>query len=88
MTNQRIIYPAPDGGIAVVIPAQDCSLTVDQIAQKDVPAGVPYLLVTADDIPTDRTFRDAWDADFSQPDGQGMGADAWFIAQTPQEPEE
>lgn len=61
MNNPRIIYPTPEGGVAVLIPAPDCELTIEQIAAKDVPAGVPYRIVSADDIPADRTFRNAWE---------------------------
>lgn len=59
--NQRIIYPTQDGGVAIIIPAPDCGLTIEQIAQKDVPSGVPFKIIDASDIPTDRTFRDAWE---------------------------
>ena len=58
--NQRIIYPTEDGGVAVIIPA-DCGLTIVQIAAKDVPQGKPYKIVDVTDIPTDRTFRNAWE---------------------------
>jgi hypothetical protein len=58
--NQRIIYPTDDGGVAVIIPT-DCGLTIEEIAAKDVPAGKPFQLVDASDIPTDRTFRAAWE---------------------------
>lgn len=80
--NQRIIYPTQDGKIALLIPAV-CRLTVEQIAQKDVPAGVPYRIVETSDIPEDRSQRDAWEADFSNPDGHGMGPEAWFAANPP-----
>lgn len=59
--NQRIIYPTDDGGVAIIIPAPDCGLTIEQIAEKDVPAGKPYKIVDVADIPTDRTFRNAWE---------------------------
>lgn len=59
--NQRIIYPTDDGGVAVVIPAPDCGLTIEQIAAKDVPVGKPYKIVDVTDIPSDRTFRAAWE---------------------------
>ncbi len=78
MTDKRVIYQTNDGGIAVIVPASECGLSAEEIARKDVPAGVPYLIVDLDVIPTDRTFRAAWDADFTQPDGTGIGADAWF----------
>lgn len=58
--NQRIIYPTDDGGVAIVIPA-DCGLTIEQIASKDVPEGKPFKIVDVADIPTDRTFRNAWE---------------------------
>ena len=61
MNNPRIIYPTPEGGVAIIIPAPDCGLTIEQIAAKDVPAGVPYSIVDASDIPSDRTFRNAWE---------------------------
>ena len=63
MTN-RIIYPNAEGGIAVIVPA-DCGLTIEQIAAKDVPGGKPYLIIDSSLIPTDRSQREAWTADFS-----------------------
>jgi len=57
--NQRIIYPTDDG-VAVIVPA-DCGLTIEEIAAKDVPAGVSYKIVDVADIPEDRTFRNAWE---------------------------
>ncbi len=59
--NQRIIYPTPEGGVAVIIPAPECGLGIEEIAAKDVPAGVPYQIVDVSDIPSDRTFRNAWE---------------------------
>ena len=59
--TKRIIYPTPDGGVAIIVPAPECGLTIEQIAAKDVPAGKPYKIVNTSDIPEDRTFRDAWE---------------------------
>ena len=59
--NQRILYPTDNGGVAVIIPAAECGLTIDEIAAKDVPEGKPYKIVDVSDIPSDRTFRDAWE---------------------------
>lgn len=59
--NSRIIYPTPEGGVAVIIPAAECGLTIEEIAAKDVPAGKPFKIVDASDIPEDRTFRNAWE---------------------------
>ena len=59
--NKRIIYPTDDGGVAVIVPAPNCGLTIEQIAEKDVPAGKAYQIVDMADIPSDRTFRNAWE---------------------------
>ena len=58
--NQRIIYPTDDG-VAVIIPAPECELTIEEIAAKDVPQGKPYKIVDVVDVPSDRTFRNAWE---------------------------
>ena len=62
--NSRIIYPTDDG-VAIIIPTAECGLTIEEIAAKDVPAGKPYKIVDVADIPTDRVFRNAWTADFT-----------------------
>ena len=59
--NSRIIYPTDDGGVAVIVPAAECGLTIEAIAAKDVPFGKPFKIVDVADIPTDRTFRNAWE---------------------------
>ena len=59
--SQRIIFPNDEGGVAIIVPAPDCGLTIEEIAAKDVPAGKPYKIVDVSDIPTDRTFRNAWE---------------------------
>ena len=59
--NQRIIYPTDEGGVAVIVPAAECGLTIEEIAAKDVPAGKAYKIVDVADIPSDRTFRGAWE---------------------------
>lgn len=79
----RIIYPT-ENGIAILIPTGE--LSIEDVAQKDVPAGIAYKIIDALDIPEDRTFRGAWEADFSNPDGHGIGYDAW-LQQQPAKPE-
>lgn len=76
---KRIIYPTPEGGVAILIPTGE--LPLEEVARKDVPDGVQYKIIDATDVPTDRTFRDAWEADIASPDGHGIGAAAWFIEQ-------
>jgi|TARA_R100001460_G_scaffold75700_1_gene116794 ribosomal protein S12 len=70
--DKRIIYKNADGTIAIIIPA-DCGLTVEQIAQKDVPTGLKYKIVNVSEISSDRTFRDAWTIDDEElTDGVGQ----------------
>ena len=59
----RIIYPTDDGGVAIIIPTPEAleTMTIEEIAAKDVPAGKPFKIVDVADIPTDRTFRNAWE---------------------------
>ena len=59
--NSRIIYPTDDGGVAVIVPAPNSGLTIQEIAVKDVPFGKPYRIVDINDVPSDRTFRGAWE---------------------------
>lgn len=87
--TKRIIYPTSQGGVAVIIPAHDCGLTIEEIAAKDVPPIIryegtgefetdentfetfevqrqiieprPYKIIDTIDVPTDRTFRAAWE---------------------------
>ena len=69
--DKRIIYKKDDGTIGIIVPA-NCGLTVEQIAQKDVPTGKSYKIVNVSDISTDRTFRNAWTIDDSElTDGVG-----------------
>jgi hypothetical protein len=58
--NSRIIYPTDDGGVVIIIPAESV-----EAAMKDIPTGKPYKIIDAADIPTDREFRNAWTADFT-----------------------
>ena len=53
---KRIIYKTKDGGVAVIIPADTI-----EACMKDIPEGAEYAIVDTADIPTDRTFRDAWE---------------------------
>ncbi len=76
--SKAIIYLSEQGTISLVMPSLDCGLTVEEIARKDVPAGRPYLIVSESDLPEDHIFFAAWEADFSNPHGYGIGNEAWF----------
>ena len=59
---KRIIYKTDEGGVAVIIPTLEVleTVTIEEIAAKDVPEGKEYHIVDVSDIPEDRTFRNAW----------------------------
>jgi hypothetical protein len=86
--NQRILYKTDEGGVAVIIPSESALAehTIQEIAEKDVPAGKPYKIVSVDDIPSDRTFRNAWtvnEADLTD----GVGAETNMFINDPQHPD-
>jgi len=58
--DKRIVYINSDGTIGIIIPVDMGEMTIEQLAQKDVPTGLTYYIVDKSEIPTDRTFRDAW----------------------------
>ena len=61
--NQRIVYNNDEGGISIVIPTAEwlADHTIEELAAKDVPAGKDYHIVDVSEIPSDRTFRNAWE---------------------------
>lgn len=65
--SQCVIYKTDEGGVAIVVPTPECLLTrtIHEIAVKDVPAGKPFAIIDAADIPTDRSLRAAWVVDES-----------------------
>jgi len=72
----RILFKNDEGGISVIVPSDNALAehTIQEIAEKDVPAGKPYKIVSVDDIPSDRTFRNAWEVDEATLT-DGVGAD-------------
>ena len=60
---KRIIYKTPDGGVAVLVPSSEYlqDHTMEDLAAKDVPPNTPFEIVDTDTVPTDRTFRNAWE---------------------------
>ena len=78
----RIVYKQDDGTVSVITPsdrllaktnpATNELWTVDDIAKKDVPTGKKYKIIDESDLPTDRSFINAWTADDSSlTDGEG-----------------
>lgn len=71
-----IIHPNDFGTITVIYPSG--SLPVEEVALKDVPRGVPFKYIDSEALPKDRTFRNAWQYDFSTNDGIGLGHETWY----------
>lgn len=84
----RIIYKTDEGEVAVIIPSDNAlaEYTIQEIAAKDVPSGKPYKIVADDDIPTDRTFRNAWEVDETTLT-DGTGAEQDMFITDPQHPD-
>lgn len=63
--EKRIIYQNDNGGIGILVPAPEAlaQFGIMAIALKDVPAGKPFKIVDANSLPSDRTFRNAWEVD-------------------------
>ena len=60
---QRIIYQTDDGGVAVIVPSAEYleTHTIEELADKDVPDGKAYQIIDEAEVPSDRTFRNAWE---------------------------
>jgi hypothetical protein len=60
---KKIIYKNSEGGVSVVTPTPEYLLThtVEDCIAKDIPENTPYKIVDASEIPSDRTFRNAWE---------------------------
>lgn len=74
MSNKKIIYKKKNGVVSIITPAPDAlkSMTIEEIAKKDVPTNYKYKIVDVSEISSDRTFRDAWTIDDSElTDGTG-----------------
>lgn len=71
----KIIFKNEDNSIGIITPTDEALsfATIEQIAEKDVPHNLPYWIVEDSVIPTDRTFRSAWEINeaMGEPDGFG-----------------
>ena len=59
-SDKRIVYIQDNGIVAIVVPSDDCGLTVEEIQAKDVPDGKTSYIIDTTDVPSDRSFRNAW----------------------------
>ena len=72
--NQVIIYNQDNGIVAIIRPTAEALALygIEAIAQKDVPAGKPYKIIDASEIPEERSQRNAWTVDEAElTDGVG-----------------
>jgi len=60
--EKRIVYTNDDRTLAIIIPSPEWleNNTIEELAAKDVPSGKEYHIVDKSEIPSDRTFRNAW----------------------------
>lgn len=59
-----LIYKNDEGGVSVIHPTPEALAIygIDAIALKDVPAGKPYKIIDASELPS-REQRNQWDVD-------------------------
>ena len=74
----KIIFKNQDNSIGIITPTDEALsfATVIQVAEKDVPHNLPYCIVEDSIIPTDRTFRSAWEIDESIGKPNGFGGES------------
>ena len=76
-SDNKAICKRSDGPFDILMPVDSCHLTFDEIIAKDVPKGYKYKIVNKDEVPTDRSFRNAWTvADSDLTDGVGISTTA------------
>ena len=59
-SDSRLLYTDDDGNLCIVVPVDNCGLTLEQIKDKDCPSGKTVYTVDKSTVPTDRSFRNAW----------------------------
>jgi len=65
MTDKIIIFKNTDGSCGVLHPTQEAlkTMTIEEIAQKDIPLKKDFRVALKKDLPKDRYFRGAWTDD-------------------------
>ena len=67
MKNDKVIifYNPEFEQLTLMWKGNKCKLTHEQVAKKDVPKGLPYKILDSSDLPSDLSFIDAWEDDFT-----------------------
>lgn len=60
-----IIFKNNDGGISIVSQVLAGEFSAENLAKNNVPTGAIYSAIDMAYVPSDRTFRAAWEADFT-----------------------
>lgn len=69
---KKIIYKQENGILSIITPVESDLMTIEDIAKKDVPTGLPYKIIEDTDLPSSREFRNAWTIDDAElTDGVG-----------------
>jgi len=69
---KKIIYKQENGTLSIITPVENDLMTIEEIAKKDVPTGLPYKIIEDTDLPSSREFRNAWTIDDAElTDGVG-----------------
>jgi hypothetical protein len=60
--SKRVVCVNEDGSIGILIPTPEYleNHTIEDLIAKDIPPGIQYYIIDASEMPTDRTFRNAW----------------------------
>tara|TARA_A200000159_G_C7269263_1_gene316475 strand:- start:483 stop:716 length:234 start_codon:yes stop_codon:yes gene_type:complete len=61
-----IIYHNPKyDQLSLLWKGKSCELSYEEVAKKDVPKGLPYKIINESELPSDLSFIDAWEDDFT-----------------------
>lgn len=80
------LYLQTNGEIAIIFLQDDEDY--HRVCLRCTPHNTPYLIVEDSDLPEDWSTSSAWEADFSTPDGYGLGPQRYFIQKAQQEIQE
>lgn len=59
--NKAIIYPHKENEVAICVQAPTNKLSLEEFVKIMVPANTPWKIIDVSEIPSDRTFRNAWE---------------------------
>jgi hypothetical protein len=76
MITHVILVRQENGSVSLGVPTEEVlqKYTIEKVALKDVPAGLPFWIVPQESVPTDHEFFNAWEIDeevLGPPHGHG-----------------